>query len=201
MTKIKLNTNLIPIFCGTYESKWDIAYYADSGDELAVEYTHDDLMKGIVSVYADESDYILKEFNLEFINGIKFSGDYNSPREYNFSTDRIDFTLDIDYELMLETARALIGDDKYEAWLKEHYTSYDGFWSYTPNTSKGIVEAIEGKKYEYHQAVGALITYLTGMKTIRDIEYMVHDTWQGNGYGGTDYKVVGDEQDDRLENE
>jgi hypothetical protein len=187
---IKLNTNLVPMFTGTYESIWELMDYDDDGNELELDYNHKDLMNGIVDQYNSNSDYIIRELNIPWIKSIKFTGHW-SPREYNFNTDQLDFTLSIDKEGMIKSLKSLKNDSKFESWLRDNFTSYDGFWSSTPNNYTDLYnELVSEVGSEYDQSLGALITYLAGKKSLEDIEYMVHDDWQGNGYGGLNYKIV-----------
>ena len=65
--KIELNTNLIPIFSGTYENIWEVRETSDNGEELPVDYNHGDLMASIVSEYQDHAKWIVKELNIPWI--------------------------------------------------------------------------------------------------------------------------------------
>ena len=59
----------------------------------------------------------------------------NSPREYNFTTDKLVCELEVDMDKIkkwcYETKR-----DAFNQYLKENYTSYDGFISFIPNNVK-----------------------------------------------------------------
>lgn len=181
------NTNLLPIFSGTYYTIWDIVEYDDNGDEVEVDYDFKDLMRGIASEYAGYNDYIVKELNLPYITKIKFDGGFYSPREYNFSTDCLDFDMTINYRELVKAVKGLKDDQEFKTYLHDHFTSYDGFISFTPNNYDDILSEILTKGNEFDQSISAITTYLVGEKCLQDIEYEVHDSWQGNGYGGTDY--------------
>lgn len=191
--KVQLNTNLVPLFSGTYESIWDVTAQDDNGDELEVEYKHEDLMKSIAETYQAKQGYILSELNSPFITNIKFLGTFANPREYNFKTDVLDFEVNINKAKMLETLRILENSIEFEAYLKENFTSYDGFMSFTPDNYTELMEQVESEGREFEQSIGALITYLAKSNIRADggcsIEDMVHEDWQGNGYGGLDYTI------------
>ncbi len=190
---IKLNTNLVPLFSGTYESIWEVCETDDNGDELEVEYDFKDLLKSIAEVYHQNEKYILSELNCPFIKEIKFDGGFYSPREYNFKTDELDFTIEADKNEILEKLDSLKENPKFAEFLKEHYTSYDGFISFTPNNFSELREQIVNEGDEFTQSIGALIRFVTGEADcpnclFQEIEEAIHEDWQGNGYGGLDYE-------------
>ncbi len=198
--KYTLNTNLIPLFNGTYNTQWEINETNDEGDELEIEYDQKELMASIARVYQKNEAYILSELNCPFIRSIHFTGGTYSPREYNFKTDELDFTVDIDETKLREALEALRGDAEFAVYLREHFTSYDGFMSFTPNNYAELYEAITKHGDEHDQALGAVITYCA-KENLYDgdiqpydggcsIEEMVHENWQGNGYGGLVYTTV-----------
>jgi hypothetical protein len=192
--KVILNTNLVPMFSGTYESLWDIYECDDDGNELMVEYEHEELMKSIASAYRDHEAQILKDLNCKFLRRIHFTGDTYSPREYNFSTDELDFEADVNMAELLRTVKSLEDNAKFQEFLHEHYTSYDGFMSFTPNNYRDFRDAIVKHGDDFEQALGSLIRFKAGEETepceFVSIEETVHEDWQGNGYGGLDYKIV-----------
>lgn len=194
MKTYELNTNLIPMFSGTYESMWEPQEYADNGDEVYCDYKHEDLMRSIAKAYNNYSDNILRDLQevAPFIKSLVFPGGFHSPREYNFATDTLDFTIEVDETAMIAELEKLRKSADFDAFLYDNYTSYDGFWSFTPNTWEGIHEAITEETDKQDQSMGALITFLARdvIKTgdfYSDIEGQVYDNWQGNGYGGLDY--------------
>lgn len=189
---IKLNTGLIPLFSGTYNTIWEIQETDEQGNELTTKYDFKDFMKGIASVYKNKEDYILSELNVSFIKNIKFTGTFYSPREYNFSTDTLDFTIDIDKTEMLAELSNLRNDKDFETYLYDNFTDQSGFISFTPNNYASLYIAIMQENDEYHQAISALITYLAKdvINQEYNFEYTIYDHWQGNGYGGTDYDTV-----------
>lgn len=67
------------------------------------------------------------------ITGMKFIT-LHSPRFYNFETDKIELEIDCDWQHILDEARTKyrIAFDEY---LRENFTSRDGFWSFVPNNA------------------------------------------------------------------
>ena len=191
---IQLNTNLVPIFSGTYESIWEVCEYNDNGDELEVDYKHEDLMASIAQVYGKNEAYILSKLNCPFVKNIKFTGKTFSPREYNFKTDELDFEVTIDKTMLAKTLNSLKSDKNFEAFLHDNYTSYDGFMSFTPNNYDELANQVKTQGDEFEQAIGAIITYLAKPNITHQggcsIESMVHEDWNGNGYYGLDYQII-----------
>ena len=192
--KYTLNTNLIPLFSGTYGTEWKPTETIDAGDELEIEYDFKELMKSIAQVYQKNEAYILSELNCSFIRSIHFTGGTYSPREYNFKTDELDFTVDIDEAKLREALEALRENKDFGAYLRENFTTRDGFISSTPDNYGELHEAITKHGREHDQALGALITYLAKGNLEPhggcSIEEMIHEDWQGNGYGGLEYTTA-----------
>lgn len=184
---VKLNTNMVPLFAGTYETVWEPTECNDDGEELALEYEMKALMQSIVNVYQEHAGYIVKEWNVPWIKSINFTGS-DSPREYNFRTDELDFTLEINKNMFDKVLRELKGNEAFEKFLNDHYTSYDGFMSFTPNTYSELVLEIQQNGNEYDQAIAAVVAFFTHEKRA-DIEADIHESWAGNGYGGLDYTI------------
>ena len=193
LKEYELNSNLIPLFRGTYETMWGVNEYEDNGDEIEVEYNSSDFMKSIIDAYINNQESILRDLKeaVNFITNIEFTGNFNSPREYNFSTDVIDFNLTVDVNKLNKTLNQLKDDVKFQTFLKDNYSSRDGFISFTPDNYKDIKEAIDTNNSESDQAIAAVITYLTQEQNIlNEIEELVCEDWACNGYNGLDYKIV-----------
>ena len=191
--KIQLNTNLVPIFSGTYETFWEIEEFNDDGDAMTVVYD-DNILKGIAETYKKHSDFIRKEFNIPFIKKIEFSGGFNSPAYYNFSTDTLDFNITVNFKKLLQKLNSLEHDDEFNTFLHDHYTSYDGFMSFTPNNYYDLKNEIVNRGREFTQAIGALVRYLIPDELLEGefystLEGQIYEDWQGNGWGGTNYHV------------
>jgi len=190
---LELNTNLLPIFSGTYNTGWGVTEYDDYGDELPVEYNHEDLMISIVNIYRQHEDKIINLLGIDWIKSIKFTNTWFSPREYNFKTDQLDLKLEIDKSGMLSALGGLINSFDFNKWLNENFSSRDGFMSFTPNNYKELLDQITSEGESYDQSISALIQYLGKFE---DIEQDILEDWLGNGYGGLDYEIEEDEKED-----
>lgn len=193
--KVKMNTGLIPIFSGTYYTQWRITEYDEDGQELDLEYKFSEFMDGIAKAYDADSPQILRDmkYYASFITGITFPGAHYSPREYNFSTDALDFVLDVNSKMLRTKLVELKGSKEFADFLSENFRSRDGFISFTPHTYDGIYDSIihhrTGKYDTFEHALAALVTFLCGDE-LPEIEEHVRDYWQGNGYGGLSYTTV-----------
>ena len=192
--KLLVNTNLIPIFKGTYNTFWEICEYEDDGEEIEIDYDFNDFMKSIVETYKDNEENILEALGVDFIRSVKISETYFTPREYNFKTDQLDFVLDINKSGLLRALKKLENNKDFEQYLKDNFSSYDGFWSFTPNNYKELYKEITTEGDEYCQSISALIWYLA-KDSKKDIELEIYEEWSGNGYGGLDYKLVVDKDE------
>jgi hypothetical protein len=150
-------------------------------------------MRSIASAYCDNEDWILDKLNCPFIKKIHFTGRFNSPREYNFSTDTLDFSLDINKKKLSDCLDSLKDNKEFDTWLHDRYTSCDGFWSFTPNNYRDLCYQILTLGDELDQSIGALISYLMKQEDeefYSSIEGYVYDYWSSNGYCGLDYEYV-----------
>jgi len=71
------------------------------------------------------------EDNCPFINKVLFEN-VVSPKYYNFTNDSINCTIDVDVEAF--AAYLIENEEALNKWLKEKYTSYDGFSSSYSNS-------------------------------------------------------------------
>lgn len=97
-----------------------------------------------------------------------------SPREYNFTTDRVFMTLP---RSTVRRLRKECDRDVLDTVAKERFTSYDGFISsYSPYVSDwGPLD-----KWDHNQ-VGTLLIAWIKTKDAGEIEQDVFDDWSGNG--------------------
>lgn len=193
--KVKMNTGLIPIFSGTYYTQWKVTEYDEDGQELDLEYDFSEFMDGIARAYDADSPQILRDMKYcaPFITGITFTGAHYSPKEYNFSTDVLDFVLDVNSKMLRTKLVELKGSREFADFLSENFRSRDGFISFTPHTFAGIYDSIvhhrTGKYNRFEHALAALVTFLC-RDVLPEIEEHVCNRWDGNGYGGLDYTTV-----------
>lgn len=116
---------------------------------------------------------VVETYNADSI-GLKFES-MDSPREYNFTTDRI-FC-----HIPLKTVRALFKASAAEyhvslrAAIRERFTSRDGFISGYPN---GLDSWLSKPLREWdHNEIGTLLVAMTGEPETMDLYYGMGDSW------------------------
>lgn len=67
------------------------------------------------------------------ITGMKFIA-LHSPKFYNFETDKVEIEIDCDWQHILDEAR-IKNRNAFNEYLRENFTSYDGFVSFVPNNA------------------------------------------------------------------
>jgi hypothetical protein len=172
--KLKLNTDLCAIIIpDTYGSGFQ--------SEVAA-YMWEDFKTLMVDKAKEKIEEVLDELGIPYRN-LKMGG-FWSPREYNFSTDWIEFELDVpdDY---VETIRQNVqrDEDNFFRFAKENFGTHDGFISFYPYEKEDFYNV--NRKEEY--IVSMWIMYR--MNEEFDIhayryEYL-DDVWDyacGNGY-------------------
>jgi hypothetical protein len=188
--KIELNTNLVPIFGGTYGSNWEVYEIDDDNQELEVEFEPQDFMTSILEAYqskAKDIEDMFKGAGMDFLTNLKFTSTW-SPREYNFKNDELNFSVSLNKAKLLAKLREL-ETDEFKQFLADNYTSRDGFISWTPNNYPELMDSIKNENDDFYPSIGAVCHYLLQDNTIEDdvLEY-----WNSNGYMGLDYKIVSD---------
>lgn len=131
--------------------------------------------KVFISYAQDYAERFAKEFKVKMV----FES-LSSPKEYNFTTDRIFCTIDFE-----EVARIYAATDKeaLSALVREKFTSRDGFSSFYSNDIEewGIVETWD------HNQVGTLIECYANQETTNTDgftsfeEYYLMEDARGNG--------------------
>lgn len=125
------------IFDGFYESQLynsDTEYHLNEimqDDEHTQEYELDfEPYQQSISDYAVEllKDYCINDDNI--INSMDFV-ELSSPRYYNFETDKL--VIDIDFNLTNLKLYIKKRKDDFNQYLKDNFTSYDGFISFIAN--------------------------------------------------------------------
>lgn len=170
---VSLSTDICPIVIpDTYGTEF---CYMVEGDMW------DDFKKLMVDKAKDAIVYVLDDLDIPYTKIIM--GGFHSPREYNFTTDWIEFELEMpdDY---VETIKANVRNDEesFFRFAKERFGSYDGFISFYPYEKE---EFYESEDVDY--IVSMWIMYR--MNEENDIEdyqqaylYDVEDYASGNGY-------------------
>ena len=188
--KINLNTSMIELFNGTYKTIWEVIKTDDDGNELEIDYDFKNLMQSILEAYQEGETQIVKDLEVNFIKSIHFTG-FWSPREYNFATDQLDFTLEIDRELMLKELAKLIDSKDFKQFLKDNYSSRDGFMSFTANNYQDLYQDIIDESKHQDQAISALINFIRPEDNSINLD--TYEYWSSNGYMDLDYKIVNEE--------
>lgn len=145
MSKVIWNQQDGRLFPGFYESclyNSDMLYFMSENDEDGKEW---DFVEP--NGYAEYEIAVCKRC-IEDIMDLMEDNDaitdmqlkeMTSPREYNFTTDKLVCELEVDMDKIkkwcYETER-----EKFEEYLKENYTSCDGFISFIPNNVREFKE-------------------------------------------------------------
>jgi hypothetical protein len=168
--KAKLNTDLFPIInVGMYES--DLS----PENVLSTDCINDDKEQGYI-LYNEEyfwdnfdNDLYTKEVQREAaaildgkhkINDFEITikcGDIYSPKYYNFTTDNVDMEVTYNKAEVLKLAKK--ETELFNSFLKENYSSCDGFTSFGENNFN---DWLKKYKNDCEIAVGAILTYLCG---------------------------------------
>ena len=140
MTKIKWYQQDNRLFSGFYESELynsDMLYYMSENDDEDREWDfipggYEEYEKAVCKECASNLFYLMEDNDA--IKSIEFT-EMTSPREYNFTTDKLVCDVEIDLDKLrkycYETNRT-----QFDNYLKENYSSYDGFISFIPNNVK-----------------------------------------------------------------
>lgn len=167
--KANLNTNLFPIInvgmyysCISPEIVFDSYNIDDDFENDFSEYNADqfwdnfDFDKYKTKIQELAADFLTYEIDDNNGNEIKIeAGELYSPKYYNFDTDNIELTVEFDKFKLLDAIKKDV--NAFDTFLKENYSSYDGFCSFTANN---FDEWYIDYKDEKETAIGALLTYL-----------------------------------------
>lgn len=116
---VELNTGVLPIVnidmysMGELINDYDVTQ--EELDEIVMELAPEYIEDTLKDILADVSVVVKSVYH---------------PSQYNYSGDELEFTLNVSrssYESLKETT---LQDDKFKSFLKQNYSSYDGFVSY-----------------------------------------------------------------------
>jgi len=138
---MKIKTYL-PIFQGFYGTKWE-ALDEQSDIDYINELRKDSNIPGVIGFEDCVFDYD-KYYNelagsiterveavlSQFVRSIEYENTY-SPKEYNFTNDSINCTINPKFNVIKKYIRENYAD--WAGYLKYHYTSRDGFMSFHDN--------------------------------------------------------------------
>ena len=166
--KAQINTNLFPIISvGMYnsilapESIFNSSQIDDDRLEGCInygsEYFDDNFQNDLYEkAVQDRADYFLT--GRHEANGISIeikTGEIYSPKAYNFATDQLD--LEVIFNKTLVKQYAKNNQEYFDDFLREHFSSYDVFHSYTPNNYDDWAKDF---KDETPQSIGAVLTFI-----------------------------------------
>ena len=181
--RVKLSTKIVDIIVpDTYGTEFCYNVIEDMWDDFK------NLMVQKAEPYIKDA---LKETIFKDAELSDFS--FHSPREYNFETDWIEFTMEFDDKLIDEIRQKV--DDDFFKYIKK-YESRSGFISFMPTTKEKYFESLDKgiQKYGYgfERAISEWIMYEVEKEFDLD-EYQrdyLEDVWEyasSNGYEEYDY--------------
>lgn len=152
----ELNTSVLPIIdVTTYQAWWCDDYYIDDWN-----YVKEKIMECARPIIESAINEVLR-CKVSSVN-VRF------PRAYNFEGDVYDFNLTFNENEFEALKERCLNDDDFIRFLKDKYSSRDGFHSYMANN----VEAFE--EQDYFRQIASVLSYLL----IPEGEY-VNEEYQG----------------------
>lgn len=205
MKKLELSTNLIGLdgtFC-TYWGAGNTEYvlhedlieedFKNGETDVHPDYYYSyfdnksymkDWEKVVRDAVAEVVEVALSKIDIEA--SVSGEGRY-SPREYNFSHDSVDIDIEAEsFDKLLEFCRT---HEEFGSFLKDNYSSYDGFNSFTSNN---VDEWEEDIKTDMATAWGAALSFLLDQEGVygemEEIKYEVFTDFFYSNY--VDYTVL-----------
>lgn len=136
------------------------------------EFDNEGFMVGLGELHADTINNELPHGPVRSVECVGTT----SPREYNFRTDRAILNIEIEEVELRKYGEDNLGE--LEVFLKERFTSCDGFWSFVPNNTKEFFGAIDrtSKEYDSESDRETCLAILAGWYLTREVltvdEYM-----------------------------
>lgn len=149
MKTIQLEINF-PLFEGFYNSYLDLSENIEVGDdesyamteeqfdEIDWNKTNENVSKFYLNYFKDELSDFFKSIGIINLDFVKV----DSPKYYNYSTDKLVCNIEIDKGVFVHELRKY-NFDSWEQFLKDNFTSYDGFISFYPNNPNEWTELIQ----------------------------------------------------------
>ena len=159
------------VYHGTYETY--LGEYLGGVPREWREEAEDKIGKLAVEIITDAfSDIFPNEFDVDEDFSLTYEGTY-SPRYYNFETDSVNFTFKYSDELKNCMFDYVNGNDNFKKFLKDNYTSRDGFISFIPNNWE---DWFDGWNMDEWKCVSALLRFLIEQRiTESEMESYVYD--------------------------
>lgn len=140
-------STVLPVFTGFYNTIFELCTYS-SFLENQIENMEDGKAKEELEKELDTLDYIedyektskiifeafTENFEIDFIKNWEYEK-LNRPSVYNYSNDSIYCKIEVDIDTMGKWYENIKNTDKFDYFLKENFTSYNGFSSSFDNFS------------------------------------------------------------------
>lgn len=185
--KLKMNTSILPlIYPGLYGTNLGNIY-----EDVYEEYKKD--FKSALCEYGKEKiEEILNEESIKkYIGDCKIDNvKFGSPKWYNYENDWLEFDIEVQidssvYNKILDAIENKFGNDFWD-FIKENYSSYDGFISLMPYTKEKYLLALNGEDLE--RSIAMFIMFLVTYSDIdldwyqRDFEDDIQEEVSRNGW-------------------
>tara|TARA_A100001201_G_C4020323_1_gene180397 strand:- start:30 stop:623 length:594 start_codon:yes stop_codon:yes gene_type:complete len=176
----------LPIYNGNYGTIWQDApneeYEVEHINELRAEKNlkpieFDDIEFDYKNFYNELSELITNEVEFQlkdYVHSIKYLK-LNSPKYYNYSNDSIECEIAPNMEAIKEYINKY--QEEWSQYLKDNYTSYDGFCSFHSNDYKSEEWELNTACKDYHK-LGAVLEFIAQNESIE--EYDIYDSVIGN---------------------
>jgi hypothetical protein len=176
----------LPIYSGNYGTIWEDApreeYEVENINELRAEKNlkpieFDDIEFDYETFYNELSELITNEVEFQlkdYVHSIKYLK-LNSPKYYNYSNDSIECEIAPNMEAIKEYINKY--QKEWSQYLKDNYTSYDGFYSFHSNDYKSEEWELNTACKDYHK-LGAVLEFIAQNESIE--EYDIFDSVIGN---------------------
>ena len=147
------------IFEGFYESNLynsDAVFYLAESEPQAPDGYYYDIcdFEGFEEEVAEKAVDLLWDcidVDDKIILNMKYTG-LSSPKYYNYSTDRIEADVTVDYENLKDYCLTK-NRESFDSYLHENFTSYDGFWSFVANNVNQFESELESESERYDQVM------------------------------------------------
>lgn len=181
ITLKNMNTNILPVTdFGTYSGGltyvmddvfvWDCINvealnpdaeeYEEIMQLIAEKYSGiDDFFKLVLECAPETIQSAFDEYEIP-VQIIPDSCKWNRPQFYNYSDDCIEFDMIIDTDWIESQFGKLRDDPEFKKFIKDNYSSYDGFISFMPNNIEEYAEILESKSDDFWKIVSAIVSYM-----------------------------------------
>lgn len=169
--KVNSISDVIGYTLDTYST---FCWYESIADEDMQEETEID-HEGYRQDLADLQETVLNNYTDGTVKSFKTTGSY-SPREYNFSTDNSELEITVNYTNL--KAYVVKHRADFESYLRETFTSYDGFMSYVANNWTDFFKEMSEGDTEHNRNVAIMAGWYFKRECLTEEEYL-QDMWEG----------------------